>query len=474
VAETKLWYLTYPNGAAGSTQKALEMLRSVGLTPLPLGAGDPCCGSGIIFFETVSQELYELLREVSRNGPARVLAVSIAHATLGGNAWSLLQAGASDVFVWNDSDEPAREVAARVERWQQIESLVDSPLIKNNLVGESHVWRGLMRHVVEVAQFSEAPVLLVGESGTGKELMARLIHTLDPRPNKGDLITLDCTTVSSELAGSEFFGHERGAFTSAVAARDGAFALADGGTLFLDEVGELPPRLQAELLRVVQEKTYKRVGSNVWQKTNFRLICATNRDLEEATARGRFRRDFYFRIAGWVLRLHALRERVGDVLHLARHFVQQLCPNEKPPEFDEPVREYLLRREYPGNVRDLKQLVTRIMARHVGRGPITAGDVAEDERPDAADEQKDWRDAFFENSIKHALSLGLGLKEIANAAAETAIRLAIEEEDGRGRLKRAAQRLGVTERALQMRSATRREDKRDAATFDTMEARGES
>ncbi|MCA1850104.1 MAG: sigma-54-dependent Fis family transcriptional regulator, partial [Acidobacteria bacterium] len=191
-------------------------------------------------------------------------------------------------------------------------------------------------------------------------------------------------------------------------------------------------------------------------------ICATNRDPGEEAARGRFRRDFYYRISCWVCRLPPLRERVGDVLHLARHFTQQLRPGEKPLEFDEPVRDYLLQREYPGNVRELKQLVTRIMARHVGRGPVTVGDITEEERPSVADEQKDWRDAFFENSIQRALSLGLGLKEIVNAAAETAIRLAIEEEDGRGRLKRAAQRLGVTERALQMRSATRRENKRGA------------
>src|SRR4029453_7379501 len=109
--------------------------------------------------------------------------------------------------------------------------------------------------------------------------------TLGPRPDKGRLVILDCTTVVPELSGSEFFGHERGAFTHAVSAREGAFALADKGTLFLDEVGELPPALQSELLRVVQEKTFKRVGSNTWRETSFRLVCATNRDLGSSATR---------------------------------------------------------------------------------------------------------------------------------------------------------------------------------------------
>src|SRR4029450_9990071 len=121
------------------------------------------------------------------------------------------------------------------------------------------------------------------------------------------------------LSGSEFFGHEKGAFTGAVAAREGAFAMADGGTLFLDEVGELPPPLQAELLRVIQEGMYKRVGSNVWRRTNFRLLCATNRSLLDPSTEGLFRRDLYHRIAAWTCHLPSLRERADDIPILARH-----------------------------------------------------------------------------------------------------------------------------------------------------------
>ena len=246
------------------------------------------------------------------------------------------------------------------------------------------------------------PALITGETGTGKELAARLIHTLEDRPEKRDLVLLDCTTIARELSGSEFFGHERGAFTGALAGREGAFALADGGTLFLDEVGELPLALQAELLRLVQEHTYKRVGSNVWQRTNFRLVCATNRELLREETLGQFRRDLYYRIAGWTCRLPPLRERTGDILLLAEHFMRQLRPDGEAPELDDSVREYLLSRAYSGNVRDLRHLVARIISRHVGPGPITVGDIPEEDRPPADSGPIDWSDKSFEYSIGRA------------------------------------------------------------------------
>ena len=148
---------------------------------------------------------------------------------------------------------------------------------------------------------------------------------------------LDCSTVVPSLSGSEFFGHERGAFTGAIAPRTGAFELADGGTLFLDEVGELPVPLQAELLRAVQERTFKRVGSNVWRQASFRLLCATNRNLLQEQEEGRFRGDFYYRIAGWTVRLPSLSERTEDILPLFGHFYRQLRPGEPSPVLDRAV-----------------------------------------------------------------------------------------------------------------------------------------
>lgn len=238
----------------------------------------------------------------------------------------------------------------------------------------------MLPQIVEVATFNDSSILITGESGTGKELFAQLVHTLDKRANKGQLVVCDCTTIVPELSGSEFFGHKRGAFTGAIAARQGAFALADSGMLFLDEVGELTLNLQAELLRVIQERTYKRVGGNTWQKTDFRLVFATNRNLFEEQAKDRFRRDFYYRIATWTCQLPSLTERREDILLLAKHFISQLRPD-VPPELDDPVRQYLMVREYPGNVRDLKQLITRMIQHHVGPGAITVGDIPEMERP---------------------------------------------------------------------------------------------
>jgi len=309
--------------------------------------------------------------------------------------------------------------------------------------------------MIAKAACSSHPVLILGESGTGKELIARLMHTLDTRAQKRDLVVLDCSTIMSELSGSEFFGHERGAFTGAVSQRDGAFALAAGGTLFLDEIGELPLSLQAQLLRVVQEHTYKRVGGNTWRRTDFRLVCATNRDLLDLIRRGEFRTDLYYRIATFVCKLPALRERLEDIIPLAEHFLREIHPNGEPPKFDAAVRDYLLQREYPGNVRDLRQVVSRLMYRYVGDGTITIGNIPPEERPLPGLEDVAWLDLQFERVIQRAVLFGAGLKAIGRAAEDIAIRIATDEEDGN--LSRAARRLGVTDRALQLRRANRRQ-----------------
>ena len=257
-----------------------------------------------------------------------------------------------------------------------------------------------------------------------------------------------------DLSGSEFFGHERGAFTGALAARDGAFAAADGGTLFLDEVGELPMPLQAQLLRVMQEGTYKRVGGNTWRHTGFRLVCATNRALPALIECGQFRSDLYYRIANWVFRVPSLQERREDILPLARHFLRTFRPDMPDLDFEPAVCDYLLSRMYPGNVRDLRQLIARVGNRHVGPGPVTVGDVPSEEYPVAVAAGSGWRNTDFEQSIRHALATGAGLREISQAAADTAMRIAVDNEHGS--LQRAARQLGVTGRALQLRRSARR------------------
>ena len=271
-------------------------LARAGLGPTEdRGAGT---GPGLLVFDAVSTELCDLVRERSRGGIERVLAVAASRSALrSGDAWLLLHAGASDVFAWDHSPHPAAEIAARLDRWEAVDALARSPMVQESLIGQSPAWIRGVRQVVEVGRFTDASMLITGESGTGKELVARMVHALDARATKGELVVVDCTTIVPTLSGSEFFGHEKGAFTGAMAARDGAFALADGGTLFLDEIGDLPLALQGELLRVVQEGMYKRVGGNTWRKTRFRLLCATNRNLVAEAMEGRFRKDLYYRIA---------------------------------------------------------------------------------------------------------------------------------------------------------------------------------
>jgi transcriptional regulator with GAF, ATPase, and Fis domain len=224
--------------------------------------------------------------------------------------------------------------------------------------------------------------------------------------------------------------------------------------LFLDEVGELSSPLQAQLLRAVQEHKYKRVGGNTWQHTEFRLICATNRDMEAEVANGNFRADLYYRIAGWRCRTPCLRERRDDILPLVSHFLGQMDPQAATFDLDPAVREYLLTRDYPGNVRDLCQTVKRIWHRHTGPSPITIGDVPVEERQCSTSCRLNWPDKSFEDAIRHAVELGIGLKEISQNAADLAMQMALEQEGDN--LQRAAYRLGVTDRALQMRRASRR------------------
>jgi transcriptional regulator with GAF, ATPase, and Fis domain len=304
-------------------------------------------------------------------------------------------------------------------------------------------------------------VLLIGETGTGKEQIAKAIHKLSKRAGKSELVVVDCTTLSPELSGSELFGHERGAFTGAITERDGAFALADGGSLFLDEIGELPLQLQAQLLRVIQEHTYKRVGGNVWNRSEFRLICASNRDLEKLVAEGGFRGDLYYRIADWVINPPPLRERRADILPLVRHFLTAASDNAAAPAIEPALADYLVSRDYPGNVRDLRRLVMRLHSRHVGEGPLTIGTLPVDDRPMGGRPPEPFGEPGFLLAIQRALDRGIGLKEIGRAVSNAAIDLSLEQE--RGNLQRAARRLGITDRALQLRRANQDQAVRTSA-----------
>jgi transcriptional regulator with GAF, ATPase, and Fis domain len=458
----KVWYHFFEcNAASRDVYKESIILRLVRSGIEMFELDEECQREmGVLFFHEFSDGLCNFIRDVSRSGIGRILALADSCAALErDNSWRLLHAGVSDVFALDSAVDCAEKILSRLKRWIAVEQLIESPEVKESVIGHSPAWRSVLRQVVEVAHFTNSSVLITGESGTGKELIARLIHAVDPRQGRGDLVILDCTTIVPELSmsGSELFGHERGAFTGAVSSREGAFELANEGTLFLDEVGELPLKLQAQLLRVVQEKTFKRVGGNTWHTTNFRLICATNKDLTKEVQRGVFRSDLYYRIANWTCTLPPLRERSEDILLLAKHFVKQHTADAEPPELDTPVKDFLLQRAYPGNIRDLKQLITRIMCRYAGHDLVTVGNIPREERPKMEETPLHWSNGQFEKAIRHALLLNAGLKDIRRTAENIAINLAVQEENGN--LQRAARRLGVTDRALQMRRAAERQPK---------------
>ena len=447
-------YRVFDDTGASEDCFFLDRLREWGVSPDLSSRHD---APELAFFHAPVPALLDHLRE-SATRCSRVLAISLeAHPPHPAVAWTLISAGASDVLWWHDHHGAAEEIKSRLERWQAVDSALSSDLVRDHMVGGSRAWVALLRELVEIAMFSANSCLLEGESGTGKELAARLIHTLDPRPNKRELVIADCSTLVPELSGSEFFGHERGAYTGAVGGRDGAFALADKGTLFLDEVGELPHPLQAQLLRVIQEGTYKRIGGNEWRRTEFRLVCATNRDLASEVSAGRFRADLYHRLAGTLVRMPPLRERRADILPLAEHFLSGLLPDRDgaPIAISPAVESWLSERDYAGNIRELRQVISRMVRRHAGSGPFTPGDVAPEDRPPAGNAGPDWRAEPLEHAIQRALRGGANLKEIGREAIECAIRLALESAGGN--LHLAAQRLGVTDRALQIRRAMERE-----------------
>jgi two-component system response regulator HydG len=240
------------------------------------------------------------------------------------------------------------------------------------LIGASPAMQKVYRVARQVAA-SRATVLITGESGTGKGELARAIHALSPRA-KAPFIALHCAAVPETLLESELFGHERGSFTGADKRRLGRFEQADGGTLFLDEVGEIPALMQVKLLRVLQEKTFERVGGNEPIKVDARLLAATNRDLAADVREGRFREDLYYRLNVVHLDVPPLRLRGGDTLVLANHFLRHFAEeNHKNVEgFSEAARTKILGHKWPGNVRELENAIERAVV--LGQGTLIEAD----------------------------------------------------------------------------------------------------
>jgi transcriptional regulator with GAF, ATPase, and Fis domain len=258
--------------------------------------------------------------------------------------------------------EHARLHAQLSDRAAGLERGVEALHGLSSLIQRSRPMRRLMAEARRFATVAEAPILILGETGTGKSLLAAAIHYSGPR-SAGPLVTIDCGTLQPQLAASELFGHVRGAFTGASRNHAGAFERADGGTLLLDEVGNLPPAVQSQLLRVLQTRQLRRLGATQSRRFDLRLICATNRDLSAAVSAGNFRRDLYYRIQTLPLEIPPLRTRRGDILPLTDRFLTQLAAHLKRPRptLSADLRQRLLDAEWPGNARQLHNLLHRMM-----------------------------------------------------------------------------------------------------------------
>jgi len=227
------------------------------------------------------------------------------------------------------------------------------------MVGASPALQKLQQMMERVAP-RDTPVLILGESGTGKELVARGLHRMSERSAK-PFMAINCAAISETLLESELFGHEKGAFTGAVAQKKGKLEIAQGGTVFLDEIGELPLALQAKLLRVLQEREFERVGGTQTMKLDIRLLAATNRDLAAEVRHGKFREDLYHRVNVVALRTPPLRDRPGDILTLANHFLIRSAARcrRRVAAISEEAQRYLLSYQWPGNVRELENAMER-------------------------------------------------------------------------------------------------------------------
>ena len=282
----------------------------------------------------------------------------------------------------------------------------------DDIIGRSASLRAVLDQVQIVAP-TNSTVLVLGETGTGKELIARALHNRGSRRDK-PFVRVNCAAIPSGLLESELFGHERGAFTGAIARKIGRFELANGGTLFLDEIGDIPPELQPKLLRVLQEQEFERLGSTVTTRVNVRVVAATSRDLPQMVANREFRSDLYYRLNVFPVRLPALRERPEDIALLVRHFVD-LCAkrmNKKVDRVPKEAMEVLLTYPWPGNVRELQNLIERAVI-------LSPGKVL---RPPLAELKQSAADsgAFGESNVPKTVTLKDAEREhIVQALAET-------------------------------------------------------
>ena len=265
-------------------------------------------------------------------------------------------------------------IALRREN-QDLKRQLEDKFCFNGILGANSHMRAVLEKIKLVAE-TDSTVLIVGESGTGKELVANALHQNSFRRG-APLIKVSCAALPETLLEAELFGHERGAFTGALRQRRGRFEMANRGTLFLDEIGEISPVVQVKLLRVLQERTFERVGSNETIEADVRLVCATQKDLRKEVAQGRFREDLFYRLNVVPIVVPPLRQRQEDIMVIAQHVLETCSEKLNKPlrGFSQPTRELLLRYSYPGNVRELENMVERAVALSRDRATVQPADL---------------------------------------------------------------------------------------------------
>jgi len=311
----------------------------------------------------------ELLEKIKNRTPDLPVIIMTAHGTVD-KAVEAMQKGAY-TFILKPFDNErlvmsvhkALELQRLVRDNRRLQYEVESQYSFDNIIGKSQPMQDVFKTIRKVGP-TAATVLIEGESGTGKELVAKSIHFNSPRRNRS-IITVNCAALAENLLESELFGHEKGAFTGAIARKKGRFELADGGTVFLDEIGELSLNLQVKLLRVLQEKTIERVGGAASIPVDIRIIAATNRSLREEIERGRFREDLFYRLNVVKIQLPPLSQRPEDIHLLVNHFIDKYRslrpPGSELPAIDPEVERAFYDYHWPGNVRELENIIERAM-----------------------------------------------------------------------------------------------------------------
>jgi DNA-binding NtrC family response regulator len=382
----------------------------------------------------------EMLRQMRTGGIESPCIIMTAYGTVE-TAVEAMKLGATDYILKPFKPEQiellvdrAIETAAIRQENDALRASLRDAWADRRMVGSSSVMQRIERRIAQVAA-SPATVLITGESGTGKEMVARAIHFSSPRA-KAPFLCLNCAAISANLLESELFGHEKGAFTGADKLRRGRFELAEGGTLLLDEVSEIDLNLQAKLLRVLQEREFERVGSSLTRRVDTRVIATSNRDLGAAVAEGRFREDLFYRLNVVPIHLPPLREHREDVLELAEYFLERFTRREgrKAMTLDPAARRALLAYDWPGNVREVENVMERSVV-------LQAGDVL------TADVLSSWlrEAAAAREGANDRLVAGTPLEEVEKRL----IRKTLAKFNGHR--KRTAAALGIAVRTLGMK-----------------------